>query len=108
MYMHTVQAPADKKRRKAAKKNGSELECSGGGGCRGARGAHAGAVRRQQYRLSAGGCRPPPLQGQWGRETVGAASLLRGSADGWPCAFQLQSGGCKETSLMGRFEISWV
>ena len=25
----------------------------------------------------------------------GAASLLRGSADGWPCAFQLQSGGCK-------------
>ena len=27
-----------------------------------------------------------------------AASLLRGSADGYPCAFQLQSGGCKETS----------
>lgn len=32
-----------------------------------------------------------------------AASLLRGSADGWPCAFQLQSGGCKEASLVGRF-----
>jgi hypothetical protein len=32
-----------------------------------------------------------------------AASLLRGSADGHPCAFQLQSGGCKETSLVGRF-----
>ena len=29
-----------------------------------------------------------------------AASLLRGSADGWPCASQLQSGGCKEASLV--------
>ena len=34
-----------------------------------------------------------------------AASLLRGSADGWPCAFQLQSGGCKEASLVGRFRF---
>ena len=34
----------------------------------------------------------------------GAALRLRGSADGFPCAFQLQSGGCSEASLVGRFK----
>ena len=32
----------------------------------------------------------------------GAAGRLRGSADGYPCGFLLQSGGCSEASLVGR------